>query len=301
MIEARDDGELTDDQTVLAADRGTAPAVPSILADFEGPAARVYNSGGSAPIIFVCDHASRFIPSALDGLGISADVARSHVAWDIGAFDLALELSARLDAPLVASRISRLVYDCNRPPHAPDAMPARSEVFDVPGNRDLDEADRKARIRAVYEPFRDCLSGALDAQTARLAGRPVALVTVHSFTPIYHGRPRSVELGLLHDADPTLARAMMAEAADLLALNTQLNAPYDASDGVTHTLKEHAIPRELPNVMLEVRNDLIADPAGVARIAWTLSHLLRGGLGRVGIDLAERYEDKSKKGTVHGR
>jgi predicted N-formylglutamate amidohydrolase len=290
MIEAHDSGEPTDDRGVLAANGGARPTVSPFLADFERPAARVYNAGGRAPIVFVCDHASRFIPSALDGLGISADVARSHAAWDIGAFDLALELSAAFDAPVVASRISRLVYDCNRPPHAPDAMPARSEVFDVPGNRDLSEADREARIRAVYEPFRDCLSGALDAQTDKLAGAPVALVTVHSFTPIYHGEPRRVELGLLHDADPTLARAMLTEAAGTLTLNAQLNAPYDASDGVTHTLKRHAIPRGLPNVMLELRNDLLAMPAGVARTAHGLARPLARGLDRVGIGLAGRAD-----------
>ncbi|MBO6640509.1 MAG: N-formylglutamate amidohydrolase [Roseitalea sp.] len=290
MIETQNNGELTNDQSLLADLSAVTPAAPSILADFEGPAARIYNKGGRAPIVLVCDHASRLVPSALDGLGLSADVARSHIAWDIGAFDLALELSAALDAPLVASRISRLVYDCNRPPCAPDAIPPRSEVFDIPGNRGLSDTARAARVQAVYEPFRDCLSGALDVQTARLAGGPVALVTVHSFTPIYHGEPRSVELGLLHDADPTLARAMMAEAAGAVALNTQLNAPYDASNGVTHTLKEHAIPRGLPNVMLELRNDLIAEPAGVAHTAHSLARLLERGLSRVGIELSGQID-----------
>ena len=290
MTQAQDGGELTDDRGVLANIDATTPAVSPILADFERPAARIYNASGQAPIILVCDHASRFIPTALDGLGLSADVARSHVAWDIGAFDLALELSAAFDAPLVASRISRLVYDCNRPPYAPNAMPTRSEVFDIPGNRGLSDTARTTRVQEVYEPFRNCLSGALDVQTVRLAGGPVALVTVHSFTPTYHGKPRNVELGLLHDADPTLALAMMAEAASALALNTQLNAPYDASDGVTHTLKEHAIPRGLPNVMLELRNDLIAEHGRVARTAHGLAQLLERGLGRVGIALSRRVD-----------
>lgn len=285
MIEAQDGGAPADDRAVSAGNHDLASDLPLILADFEKPAARVYNAGGSAPIVFVCDHASRFIPSALDGLGLSPEVARSHVAWDIGAFDLAIELSAAFDAPLVASRISRLIYDCNRPPDAPDAMPTRSEVFEIPGNQELSEAVRAARIVAVYERFRDCLSDALDAQSAKLSGAPVALVTVHSFTPVYHGQPRTVELGLLHDADPALAQAMMAEAAGTVSLNTQLNAPYDASDGVTHTLRSHAIPRGLPNVMLELRNDLIAEPAGVARTAHGIARLLARGLARVGIEL----------------
>ncbi len=99
----------------------------------------VTNPAGRSDIVLVCEHASRSIPAELNGLGASQDTLQSHAAWDIGAAAVAEAMSAQLDAPLVASRISRLVYDCNRPPDAVDAMPEQSEIHAIPGNRHLSE------------------------------------------------------------------------------------------------------------------------------------------------------------------
>lgn len=249
----------------------TTSADHKILGPNDGPAAEVVNPQGTAPICLVCEHASAFIPASLADLGVAPEHRHSHAAWDIGGRDLAVALSEKLDAPLVASRISRLVYDCNRPPSAPGAFPERSEVIDVPGNVGLDDAARAARVTEVYDPFRTLLSSTLDGFT-----KSPVLVTIHSFTPTWFGQPRSVELGLLHDSDDRLARAMLANRPD--DLDAQLNAPYSVTDGVTHTLREHAIPRGLQNVMIEVRNDLISDAAGVARFTDILSTMLTKAL-----------------------
>ncbi len=242
-----------------------------ILAAQEGPPVTVVNPEGKSQICLVCEHASDFIPASLSDLGLAPEHRHSHAVWDIGAAELARRMSEALDAPLVMSGVSRLVYDCNRPPDAPDAIPAQTETIPVPGNRALGEADRSARVAAVYDPFTRSLRETLD----RFA-TPPALVTVHSFTPVWHGAERAVELGLLHDADERLAKRMLL-AADP-AIRTELNAPYSAADGVTHTLKTHAIPRGLENVMIEVRNDLLRDAAGVDRIAGNLIVALRRAL-----------------------
>jgi predicted N-formylglutamate amidohydrolase len=243
----------------------------TILGPHDGPAAEVMNPQGTAPICLVCEHASAFIPSALSDLGIAPEHRKSHAAWDIGGLDLATALSMKLDAPLVVSRVSRLVYDCNRPPSAAGAIPERSEIVDVPGNVGLSDAARAARVSEVYEPFRALLKTTLD----QFRASPV-LVTIHSFTPVWFGQPRDVELGLLHDSDDRLARAMLANAPD--GLDARLNAPYSATDGVTHTLREHALPRGLQNVMIEVRNDLISDPTGVTRFADILASMLTSAM-----------------------
>jgi predicted N-formylglutamate amidohydrolase len=243
---------------------------PLLLSDPDGPAVRVLNPHGRGRAVLVCEHASRMIPAALDGLGLSPEARVSHAAWDIGARDLAIELMAELDAPLVAARISRLVYDCNRPPEAPDACPAQSERFAIPGNAGLTVAARARRVAEVYQPFTAALAATLD----RHPGQP-ALITLHSFTPVYHGRRRTVELGVLHDADDRLARAVLGLARERTPLITEMNQPYSASDGVTHTLRTHAGPRGLANVMIELRNDLIDTPEGVARIAALLAPVLR--------------------------
>ncbi|MEQ5828166.1 N-formylglutamate amidohydrolase [Sulfitobacter sp. NFXS29] len=237
-------------------------------------AVEVINAGANASVVLVCEHASRDIPAHFDGLGIDAAARESHVAWDPGALSVAREMSDELDAVLVAGRVSRLVYDCNRPPEAPGAMPAQSEIFAIPGNATLDEAARAERVARYYEPFRATL-----AATIKRVDAPV-IVTVHSFTPIYHGKPRAVEIGILHDSDTRLADAMLAVAADHTDLNVERNEPYGPQDGVTHTLKEHCLVHGHPHVMLEIRNDLITTEAGQQQMAAMISNWLRAALAR---------------------
>lgn len=241
------------------------------------PVAEVLNGNGRAPVLLVCEHASNHVPDVFGGLGASAEARASHVAWDPGALEVAAALSSALDAPLVASTVSRLVYDCNRPPDAPDAMPARSEQFDIPGNRDLTAAKAAARIETYYRPFEALLD-----QT--IAGRPAppALVTVHSFTPVYLGTHREVELGILHDNESRLADALLALAPEHTTMTVLRNAPYGPEDGVTHTLRRHGLRNGLLNVMLEIRNDLIADAAAQIRVATMLAGLLRAALAGFG-------------------
>lgn len=237
---------------------------------------QVINASGSSAVVLVCEHASATIPDDLNNLGLDPVARQSHIAWDPGALAVTLAMTKALDAAAVVSGVSRLVYDCNRSPAAPDAMPARSEVFDIPGNAALTDADRAQRVQKYYEPFRDALATRI-AKT----GGPV-VVTIHSFTPIYHDVPRQVEIGVLHDADTRLADAMLACATDHTNLDVQRNAPYGPGDGVTHTLCEHALPGGHLNVMLEVRNDLLTTPAAQKSIAHMLARWVTDAFGRTG-------------------
>lgn len=237
----------------------------------------VLNPEGQSSVVVVCEHASFFIPEALHDLGMTGNALQSHAAWDPGAIAVAQGLAKRFDATLVASGVSRLVYDCNRPPTAPDAMPAQSEAFNVPGNANLMPAQRQERIARYYEPFRTRL-----AQTIATKPKPV-IVTVHSFTPVYYGQKRAVEIGVLHDADTRLADAMLQVAPLLLAANVQRNEPYGPEHGVTHTLKEHALNAGHLNVMLEIRNDLIETAQQQDAMAQSVANWLEDALARLQI------------------
>lgn len=249
-------------------------------ADTTFPVVATENCDGSGPFLIVCEHASNHFPPEFGTLGLDAATRATHIAWDPGALGLARRLSQALDAPLVEAGISRLIYDLNRPPHAPGAMAAKSEIFDVPGNVALTLQDRQRRIERVYLPFHSTLHAEIARRLSK--GRPPVIVTVHSFTPVYHGQPRDVELGVIHDADPTFADAVLAEAQSLTGLITRLNDPYSAADGVTHTLRLHATPYGLPHVMLEVRNDLLADDHAIATMADGLAPVLTAALARIG-------------------
>ncbi|MCZ7448242.1 N-formylglutamate amidohydrolase [Rhizobium rhizogenes] len=236
----------------------------------------IENSAARGDIVIVCEHASPLIPPALGELGLDRSALTSHIAWDPGALALARCLSSSLDALLYFQRYSRLVYDCNRPPEAASAIVGRSEIYEVPGNQNLSEAERLARVNEIYLPFRNGLSEILT--TRRTQGRKTILVTIHSFTPVYFGKRRHVEIGILHDADSALADAMLAEArkSDHRYLVIR-NQPYGPQDGVTHTLMEHGIANGIPNVMIEVRNDLLASKDEQHAIASLLASLIKSG------------------------
>nr|CDQ33808.1 putative N-formylglutamate amidohydrolase [Virgibacillus halodenitrificans] len=238
------------------------------------------------PVLLLCEHASYHIPEHYHGLGVAPSHLRSHAAWDPGARDVAVALSGLLDAPLVASRVSRLVYDCNRPPEATSAMPERSEVVEVPGNRELTSAQRAARVEAVYDPFCKAVTQVLAQRTAH--DIPTVLITVHSFTPTFHGRVRAVEIGILHDADRRLADAMLAHAHRLPHRCIQRNAPYGPQDGVTHSLVRHGIDNGLANVMIEIRNDLLATLEDAHAMARELMQLIQPALAALGVELTHR-------------
>jgi predicted N-formylglutamate amidohydrolase len=241
----------------------------SLLEPHEAHPVILVNEGARSPVVLVCEHAGRVVPRALGNLGLGeADLSR-HIAWDIGAEAVSRLLSQKLDATLILQRYTRLAYDCNRPPEHPGAMPELSELTPIPGNVNLSATDRLARTRELYEPFHAAVRAVLDAKTA-----PV-FVTIHSFTRHFKGMVRDVELGLLHHADDQLAlRLHWLMGKRYPGIDTRINEPYGPGDGVAHTLDLHGNSRGITNVMIEIRNDLIAGEEGQAIWAGLLAGLL---------------------------
>ncbi|MEO1918389.1 MAG: N-formylglutamate amidohydrolase [Paracoccaceae bacterium] len=249
-----------------------------ILAASDGAPVTTDNPRGSSAVLLICEHASQYIPASLNNLGLDDSTANSHVAWDPGALAVAKLLSTTLNACLIYANISRLVYDCNRPPDAPGAMQVKSEIFPIEGNRNLSDAAKEARISEIYLPFTKAVETQITARSK--AGRPTAIVTIHSFTPIYFGETRKVELGLLHDKDSRLADAMLALPS---SMNVRRNQPYGPQDGVTHTLQVHALKNGALNVMVEIRNDFITTEEDQVTVANELAQMIVGALKNLGV------------------
>lgn len=241
-----------------------------------GPAVELINPEAPSPVLLICEHASNFFPNYFGTLGLSDEVQLSHIAWDPGALAVTTQLSAILNATAIVGRISRLVYDCNRPPEAIDAVPERSEIFDVPGNKGLSAEQYQERVDACFTPFSEMVE-----RTIKWRKAPRALVTIHSFTPVYRGVQRDTEVGILHDKDARLADAMLAMASDFDILKFDRNKPYGPQDGVTYTLKKHGVENGLLNVMVEIRNDLIETPDQQKDIANVLSKMIVRSLAKL--------------------
>lgn len=251
---------------------GTPEGSDDLLAGEEAPTI-IINEGGCSPFLLVCEHAGRKVPKTLKSLGLAAQEFERHIAYDIGAEEVARGLSQRLDAPLVLQRYSRLVYDCNRPPEALSAIPRLSELTEIPGNQELTETQRRQRIDAIYTPFHREIAWLIDQR--QKAGAEVVFVTIHSFTPIFKGIARSLHVGLLFDRD----RRLTDQIAHLLRsdgrFDVRYNEPYGPADGVCHTLNVHAGARGLPYSMIEIRNDLISSESGQREWADRLAVVLR--------------------------
>jgi predicted N-formylglutamate amidohydrolase len=241
-----------------------------LLGANESHPAHIVNAHGSSPFVLICEHASNAVPEKLGDLGLSNEDRQRHIAWDIGAAGVSLGLSQLLDAPLIMQCYSRLVYDCNRPPESEGAMPVVSEVFTIPGNAQLSADDRLARTSGVYRPFMDAIQKLLDRRAAH--GQRAIPVSIHSFTRVYRGQEREVELGLLFDRDDWLAQKLVG---NFPGVNTQFNEPYGPQDGVMHLMNLIAAPRGLKHLMIEVRNDLITEEAGQKAWAERLAQALR--------------------------
>lgn len=233
----------------------------------------VKNDDGSSPVLMICEHAGRLLPKSCGLLGISEAAMASHIAWDIGAASLSQILADRLDATLVMQAYSRLYFDCNRSLEAPDAIVKENDGITLPENLNLSAEQRSERCDLVYKPFSQSISEIIDSRTH--IGKSTVIVTIHSFTPVYRNQIRDLELGIIHDDCPDLAGIILRMANKDKSYRTAMNQPYSAADRVTHTLITHGINRGLPNVMLEVRNDLIDNPKGLEIWADRLQTIIR--------------------------
>jgi len=247
-----------------------------LLAIDEPPPYSVVNPDGASPILLLCEHASNRIPRALGDMGLPEHERRRHIAWDIGASALAQYLSRSLDAPLFMTNYSRLVVDCNRPFDAPSCIPEVSETTEVPGNQGLSGEERARRIEALFSPFADAVSRRLDI--LQRSGKQTFVVGVHSFTPIYFGRRRLWEAGILYAGATEFAQSLLAGLREDPHLTVGDNEPYNIHPDEDYTVPVHADGRGLPGVLVEVRHDLLETPDGVTAWGNQLERCLRRAL-----------------------
>ena len=257
----------------------TEPDFKLLQAD-DPPPVTVVRPDSPSPFLLVCDHAGNLIPRKLGTLGVSEADRRRHIAWDVGAAEMANRVSELLDAPLVLQTYSRLVIDCNRDPKVESAMPRLSEITEIPGNRDLHPREAAARIKEIFQPYHDRITAMLDARAA--AGRRTILVALHSFTPYFEGRgARPWHIGILYNRDDRLPRIML----ELLGAEPELtvgdNEPYKISDETDYTIPVHGERRGILHVEIEVRHDEIESEKGQRTWAAQLVHILEQAAKRL--------------------
>ena len=252
--------------------KSESPAAGATAAPGPGDCEPVETIAGSpaAGLVILCDHASNEIPARYADLGLTpADLAR-HIAWDIGAAEVARGLAARLGAPAVLARFSRLLIDANRGADDPTLVMRLSDGRIIPGNARIDDAEVARRRRLYWKPYRDAVGTTIEAMMAE--GTVPAVVSIHSFTPVFKGIPRPWQAGILWDSDARLAAPLIA-GLRAEGFTVGDNEPYDgALDG--DTLDGEVTRRGLAGCLVEIRQDLVADAQQTAAWADRLARLL---------------------------
>ncbi len=243
----------------------------------------------NAGVLFICDHASNHVPPEYGNLGLPPGQFERHIAFDIGAAAATRRLAARFRAPAVLSCFSRLLIDANRGGDDPTLVMRLSDGAIIPGNAAVDEAEIERRRQLYWRPYRAAVGAALDAMLAK--GPPPAIVSLHSFTPVWRGFARPWQMAVLWDSDPRVA-APLIEALRAKGLTIGDNEPYDgALEG--DTLHEHGTSRGLPHVLVEFRQDLIGDESGVANWADCLGEALAPVLASPQSHMISHHESRT--------
>jgi predicted N-formylglutamate amidohydrolase len=228
-------------------------------------------------LVVSVEHASNRWPAEVPDPGLPAEVYASHTAWDPAALPVARAVADALGAPLLEGRYTRLFVDLNRSPTSPECVPRRAFGVDVPGNVALDADAIAARIAEHHTPYRSAVEAAVRERLAR----GVLHLSVHSFTDVYEGRVRDVDLGLL--VDPTrplearfsaLARATWAATR----FDVRENEPYDGRTDALTTALRGRLPEALyAGVELEISHRHLG---ALDEIAAMTIDLVRVYLGR---------------------
>lgn len=232
-------------------------------------------------LLLICDHASNAMPARYGTLGLGEHDLSRHIAYDVGAAAVTADLARRLRAPAVLGCFSRLLIDPNRGEDDPTLIMRLSDRAVIPGNRHVDAAERERRLEAFYRPYHRAVHRAIEAAIA--AGRPPAILSVHSFTAIWRGWPRPWHCGVLWDADPRFPLPLIEALRGDRSLVVGDNEPYTGALK-NDTLYRHGTARGLAHALIEIRNDLICEPSGVSEWGERLEPMLRGILERENLD-----------------
>jgi|TARA_B100000131_G_C17997429_1_gene565108 predicted N-formylglutamate amidohydrolase len=216
----------------------------------------IVKKGRNSDFLIICDHASNNIDEKYGNLGLEKKYINSHRAFDIGAKNVAYQLSRLLDCNLVMANFSRLIIDPNRGLDDLTLIPKLSEGRIIKGNIEIllekDDHERKLRVKNYYNPYHEQIERFIDHALKKNVIPKI--ISIHSFTPIWKGKKRGTEVGILWDKDNRLSKIFLKS---FKGYNVGDNQPYSGRLK-NDTLYKHATLNGIPNVLIEIRQDLLA-------------------------------------------
>lgn len=242
------------------------------LGDWSQPACRVLGdpARASGDYVFTCEHASNSVPWRELNPGDEA-LLEMHWGWDIGAADAVETLCRKTDSVAVLSTISRLVIDVNRSPESETLVVGHCADTPVHFNESISPDEVKLRTHAIHRDYHVGIERVLEPFLKR---KPAHLISVHSFTPVWNGVGRSVEVGVLFDRYSDDA-VRVADALRTTGLNVELNAPYSGLSGeLMYAATRHGDHFNIPYIEFEIRQDLLQSETDIEAMAEKLAYAL---------------------------
>lgn len=219
-------------------------------------------------IIITCEHAGNVVPEKYSSLFAgSAAVLNSHRGWDPGALDVASTLANKLQAPLFRTAITRLLIEVNR---SLDSATLFSEF-----TSELYANEKATLIAQYYLPYYHSIEEAI-----RQSEKPVLHLSIHSFTPVFNGTTRTVDIGLLFDPASVQEKkfcALVKEKLDqqLPECKTVFNEPYKGTDdGIAEILRKKFPGSDYLGIEIEL-NQKFAGTSALMRIQEALCNAIR--------------------------
>jgi len=228
---------------------------------------------GDARVLLTCEHASAHLPRPWSWHAEDEWLRGTHWAADLGAAELARDLAEEWGATAVLARFSRLLADPNRPEDSPELVRTVAEGREIAMNRAVDARERARRV-ALWQSYHRAVDTTLATHAAPM------IFAVHSFTPLYEGEPRHLEIGVLYDREEALAHELR-DALAASAFEVELNEPYSGREGLIYSADRHAHAHGRRALEIEVRQDLCVDDAFRRRLSDALAVVPRmaSGLG----------------------
>ena len=226
-------------------------------------------------LLIIADHASNFIPKKYNNLGLVRKEIFTHIAYDLGVRELAINLSNKLDSYLVLGEYSRLLIDCNRDINDPTLIPVISDRKLILGNKKITKNERSFRVNKFYKPYHNKIKEMI------LEKQINVIISVHSFNPIFKGKKRLIEYGILSNQDRRLSDYIINEL-DVKENMVGDNKPYKGSL-VGDTLYKHALKNGIHHTLIEIRNDLLSNMKKIDQVSNLLYRVINKSINNLSV------------------
>ena len=215
------------------------------------------NPENTGSFIFSCEHASNRLPDGIEATSADMHFLQTHWGWDIGAESVTRHLVEATGSQGILATHSRLWIDLNRSLDRADMFRRETEGHQLTFNIELNDAEQQRRLNSVYHPFHTAYDDLVKERVQH--NKPVLLVSIHSFTPVWNGSVRTMDVGVLFDECAELGHQL----ADFLKeedLFVEVNAPYTGRSGLMHSVEDKGKRHQCPHLELEINQALICTP-----------------------------------------